>query len=199
MKYSVYKLTFPNNKVYIGMTSREPKKRWNYGFGYKKNKNMFSDILKYGWKNIKKEIIEEYESKEVAYQKEIDLIKEYQSINDKYGYNKSTGGIASKKGTKMSDSNKKMLLQRLKGNKYHLNKLHSETTKQKLSLIQKGQHRSVKTEFPKKQVICIETQNIYFSIAAAERDTGIGHSHISQVCQNKRHKAGGYHWKYYEG
>lgn len=32
--YSVYKHTCPNNKVYIGITSRKPEKRWKNGYGY---------------------------------------------------------------------------------------------------------------------------------------------------------------------
>lgn len=30
----VYKHTFPNGKVYIGITGQEPYKRWKYGNGY---------------------------------------------------------------------------------------------------------------------------------------------------------------------
>lgn len=32
MGYSVYKHTFPNGKVYIGMTGQEPEKRWANGW-----------------------------------------------------------------------------------------------------------------------------------------------------------------------
>ena len=53
-KFSVYILKFPNNKVYIGQT-KNIKIRWEgNGSRYKGNKEMFNDILKYGWENIKK-------------------------------------------------------------------------------------------------------------------------------------------------
>ena len=32
--WTVYKHTSPSNKVYIGITSREPKLRWDNGNGY---------------------------------------------------------------------------------------------------------------------------------------------------------------------
>lgn len=56
--YCVYKHTNPfNNLVYIGITSNDPEVRWMRGYGYKSNKPFFDDIVKYGWKNIKHEII----------------------------------------------------------------------------------------------------------------------------------------------
>ena len=40
--YYVYKHTFPNNKVYIGITQQEPQKRWKNGLDnfIKKSRNM---------------------------------------------------------------------------------------------------------------------------------------------------------------
>lgn len=38
--------------------------------------------------------------------------------------------------------------------------------------------------------------NIYPSAMEAERQTGINHRHISEVCNNQRKTAGNYHWKY---
>ena len=35
--YYVYKHTFPNNKVYIGITKQKPIRRWKNGTNYKKN------------------------------------------------------------------------------------------------------------------------------------------------------------------
>lgn len=33
--YSVYKYTAPNGKVYIGITGKDPEKRWLNGRGYR--------------------------------------------------------------------------------------------------------------------------------------------------------------------
>ena len=56
-KYIVYKHTTPSNKVYIGITFRNPIIRWSSGRGYINNKHFFRAILKYGWDNIKHEIL----------------------------------------------------------------------------------------------------------------------------------------------
>jgi predicted GIY-YIG superfamily endonuclease len=91
-EYKVYMHIFPNNKVYIGITSQNPKRRWNNGKGYRNNEYMTNAILKYGWNNIKHEIIFDNLSKEQAEQKEIELIAQFNSNNKKYGYNILKGG-----------------------------------------------------------------------------------------------------------
>lgn len=197
MKQIVYKLTFPNNKIYIGTTKRNLERRINNG--YKHNEEMTNAIIEFGWKNIKKEILFECENENEAFDKEIELIKEYKSNNSLYGYNISSGGKSGKKETKMSQENKNLLLQRLKGNDFHLGKKHSIETKNKISLLHKGKHRSRETEFPSRKVKCIETQIIYNSLSNAQRETGINHSHISQVCNKLRKTAGGLHWEYIGG
>ena len=98
MSYSVYKLTAPNGKVYIGITSRDPKIRWNSGNGYKYNKHFYDAIQKYGWKNIKKDVLYSGLSQEDAYRLEIELISKYRSNDREFGYNKSSGGESSVRG-----------------------------------------------------------------------------------------------------
>jgi len=195
-KHTVYLLTFPNGKVYIGQT-KNIKMRWEAnGVRYKKNKEMYSDILKYGWKNIDKKILLETDCEDIAYDNEIKYIKLYNATNPKNGYNKSTGGKGPAGGVKMSDENKKALYARLYNNKYHLGHKHSNITKQKMSEAKLGKHYSPETEFPKRGIMCVETNTIYNSLADAERKTKISHTHISQVCNNKRKTSGGYRWKY---
>ena len=41
-----------NNKVYIGQTSQNPKKRWDNGRGYQSSPKFYNAILKYGWDNF---------------------------------------------------------------------------------------------------------------------------------------------------
>ena len=76
-KYSVYKHTFPNGKVYIGITSVEPEKRWDNGMGYMANKRMFFDIVQYGWGNIKHEVLKTGLTRSEAEKKEKELIETY--------------------------------------------------------------------------------------------------------------------------
>lgn len=95
MSYSVYKHTFPNGKIYIGITSLEPEKRWNNGHGYLTRKDndkyyqplIANAIIEYGWKNILSEVLFSGLTKGEAYHKEAKLITEYKSNCEEYGYN----------------------------------------------------------------------------------------------------------------
>ena len=143
--FYVYKHTFPNGKVYIGITSQNPNRRWrNDGSGYLiKNKNgeysqplIARAIIKYGWENVCHEIICERLSKEEAESKEIELIAFYKSDNPKFGYNISHGGNINK----MSEETKKKISESKKGEKNPMyGKHHSDEAKQKVSESRKGE------------------------------------------------------------
>lgn len=90
--YVVYKHTTPSGKVYIGITSMKPEKRWESGSGYRQNKHFYSAILKYGWENIKHEIVCTGLNKWQAGKVEQSLIKYFDSTNHNKGYNHSIGG-----------------------------------------------------------------------------------------------------------
>ena len=92
--YTVYMHTSPSGKVYIGITSRGVEQRWGYnGYGYY-GQPFFSAILKYGWDNIKHEILYTNLTKAEAEEKEIELIKLYYSNKSEYGYNADNGGFS---------------------------------------------------------------------------------------------------------
>lgn len=93
MSWIVYKHTSPSNKVYIGITSRDPKRRFCCnGQGYKNNFHFWSAIKKYGWDNFKHEIIKEGLSFDEACETEKRLISEYKSFDSRFGYNIALGG-----------------------------------------------------------------------------------------------------------
>ena len=91
-EYSVYKHTTPSGKIYIGLTSLRPEERWDSGHGYKNNVYFTNAIKKYGWNNIKHEIIQDNLTPEEASQLEYELILEYDSTNPSKGYNLREGG-----------------------------------------------------------------------------------------------------------
>lgn len=91
-KYCVYKHTTPSGKVYIGITGRDPYVRWRNGTGYSGSKYFNSAIQKYGWANIKHEILMDGLTKEEACQAEKELIRKYDSTNTEKGYNRTFGG-----------------------------------------------------------------------------------------------------------
>ena len=99
MSYCVYKHTFPNGKVYIGITCRKPEHRWNNGKGYLEKKNdeyiqpsIARAINKYGWENVEHEILYNGLNKEEAETLEVKLIDEYKSNQPNFGYNLAIGG-----------------------------------------------------------------------------------------------------------
>ena len=105
--YSVYKHTSPSGKVYIGITSMNPEARWKAG--YNSCRAFYNAIQKYGWKNMKSEVLFTGLTKEEACAKEIELIAQYDSTNPKYGYNISKGGEAPMLGIPVSDSTRQKL------------------------------------------------------------------------------------------
>lgn len=87
-KWVVYKHILPNNKIYYGLTSQIPcSKRWLYGRGYIKNKQFYLDIQKYGWGNIKHEIIYKNLSAIEAICYEYALILRDETYKEENGYN----------------------------------------------------------------------------------------------------------------
>ena len=123
-KYVVYKHTFPNNKVYIGITSQKnPEVRWGkHGGGYKNHYPIWYAIQKYGWENIIHEIVYDNLSEDEAKQKEIELIALYNSTNHEFGYNVSPGGDSVSELTK------------IKLSKIHRGHSVSEDTKHKIGV-----------------------------------------------------------------
>ena len=83
-----------NNKVYIGITSQIPEKRWHYGLGYKQNPAFWNAIQKYGWNNFEHIILQEGLNREDAENIEIETIKQYNSNDSDFGYNISKGGYS---------------------------------------------------------------------------------------------------------
>lgn len=82
-----------NNKKYIGITRRTIEERWNYGFGYRKNKHFWQAIQKYGRKNgFYHEVIASNLTKEEAYNFEKLLINKLQTHVPEFGYNLDLGG-----------------------------------------------------------------------------------------------------------
>lgn len=88
--YSVYCHTFPNGKKYIGITKTNVEKRWNNGFGYSSQPKMAKAINKYGWDNVKHEVLAVGLTKELANQLEQYYIAKYDSFVN--GYNSTIGG-----------------------------------------------------------------------------------------------------------
>ena len=201
--YTVYMHESPHGKKYIGITSRNPVKRWGYnGYCYRTNVHFYNAIKKYGWNNFKHTILFTHLAKEDAEQKEIELIAYYKTTDKDYGYNIENGGNSV---GKHSEETKKKIAQS------RIGKCHSEEAKKKMSEHSKGNkawnkglHMTEEEKFnnamkqKRKPVICVETNVYYFSLCEAGRKTGIDISSIMRACKGKVPRAGGYHWIYEE-
>lgn len=130
--YLVYKHTCPNNKVYIGLTGKDAEVRWAKGLGYQNNRHFSRAIKKYGWDNIKHEIIKDNLTLEDACSLEIELIAKYQANNPNFGYNCAIGGECGRSGVKTSEETKQKLRQA------NLGKKRSAETRRRISEAQKG-------------------------------------------------------------
>lgn len=224
--YCVYKHTSPNGKVYIGITSVNPIDRWANGNGYRHNLYFTSAIKKYGWENIKHEILCENLHKEEAEQKEIELIMLYKSNQKEFGYNIENGGNHHGKhsektkqkiseshiGMKYDDNFSKRMSELKKGNKNRLGKKLSEYSKGKISEKNKGKLLGDKNYFygkrfrgacnPRAIAISQYDLNGVFiktleSANLFATELGVRNaSHVIQCCKGKRNSAYGFKWKY---
>lgn len=104
--YTVYKLTDPEGKVYIGCTGKPVEQRWKKGNNYNRRTPIWKAILFYGWENFSKEILCEKLIKEGAEKLEKWFIAYYDSSDPAKGYNRFLGGLG--KGSRMSEVTRKV-------------------------------------------------------------------------------------------
>ena len=179
-KYWVYCHTFPNGKVYIGITMQYPSKRWHRGKGYSYNRFLYRAIEKYGWNNVKHEIVAYGLTKEEACAMEIALIREHKSNDVRYGYNLSSGGEHGGTGVLVSDGTrlKRSLSMRGKNQGLHLGS------------------KSAKARAVRQYTRSGEFVAEYGATTDAQRATGIHYSGIAKCCSARQNTAGGYIWVY---
>ena len=89
LEYVIYKITFPNGKIYIGKDIAEDGHEIRY-FGSWNNEIVEQDFTKEQLMNfsLKKEILFESKDKIEINRKEVELIKEYRSNDPATGYNR---------------------------------------------------------------------------------------------------------------
>lgn len=90
--YTVYRHITPSGKMYIGITKNSIKQRIKSG--YFNNKFFLSAVRKYGWNNIKTDIIAENVSIDEANLLETYYIASYETQNKRKGYNIADGGLS---------------------------------------------------------------------------------------------------------
>ena len=225
--YTVYKHIAPNGKIYIGITVQtDLNRRWQNGSGYRTQRRFYRAIQKYGWENIKHEVVISSLSKKEAEGIEIALIKEFKTTDPEYGYNIENGGNCI--GTHSEETKKKISEAQI-GCKNHAwgkpsprkgTKASAETIlKNRLSHIgqtawnkgkklteEKKKNMRGKTiteeqkkhlsELRSKPVMCVETNKIYKNSLEAAEECGIDRSCISKAANGKAFRAGGLRWEF---
>lgn len=217
MSYCVYKHTSPDGKVYIGITSRNPNKRWENGKGYKCNRYFYRAIIKFGWDNFTHEILKTGLTKAEAEQEEIRLIQEFNSYESARGYNLRLGGSLasfseeaiqrmrqSHLGKKLSDEQKKKIgdAQRGKKGTYGmLGKKHSKETREKISRALTGKKNTLNCGARNHKahgVINLDTRETFPTILAASKKYNCNRVGITRCCEGKQETCGGYRWDNYK-
>ena len=214
-RYSVYCHTAPDGKKYIGITSKAPEKRWLNGRGYQYNLHFTRAIRKYGWKNIKHEVLSTNLTGEEAKLEEKRLIALYDTTDSSKGYNLTHGGDGA---NTMTESHKRRLSE-IHKEQYRngriptmLGKHFSEESRRKMS---EAAHRRVLSEEHKRHigesvkgllaggknpmarsVICVETGEIFTSVKEAADSIGTTRVNVSRCVNGKNKTAGGFHWRH---
>lgn len=200
--YVVYEHLFPNGKKYIGITCREPKKRWKGGlYGYAHNAHMQNAIKKYGWSNVKHTIIASGLTKEQAENEEIRLIDMYDLTNRKNGYNLEKGGNGA---NRITEETRQKLREKCSGkNNARYGVEVSIETREKMRKAKLGTKQSEEHRF---NIMCGEGKRTaqydlygnfikeWHSTREARRVLSI--YGIDKCCRGVQKTAGGYKWKY---
>lgn len=103
--YIIYIHHIPDNKVYIGCTTASIEHRIKLGYS---NTEFQRIVDKYGWSEIKSEILAQTDNKEEAKKLEQYYIELYNALNPEFGYNRKGSGYSMTvaRRIKMSESTK---------------------------------------------------------------------------------------------
>lgn len=192
--YCVYIHTFPNGKVYVGITCTAPERRWRAdGSGYRKQPVIYHAIKKYGWENINHEIVASNLTKDEACKFEMLLIDKLKSNQHEFGYNVDNGGQTS--GSHSHETLEKMRKSMLGEKNHNYGKEFSKETRERLSLLHKGKKTGADNPAAK-SVLCIETGEIFPTTVSAAKAVNVSRGTICSCLLGRSKTAGGYHWKY---
>lgn len=88
--YSLYRLTFPDGRLYFGITKQKPQDRWAGGRGYKGQAKIYEAIERFGWQNIRKDIVKNQLTEQEALAFETVSIRYFNTVDSGYNTAKDT-------------------------------------------------------------------------------------------------------------
>lgn len=159
-----------NQKRYIGQTIQRLCER--RAAHYTKDPDIYFHhaLHKYNKEDFQWTIIDTALSADELNQKEKYWIKQYDTLNPEKGYNLLPGG-------KHYNPTKEQI-------QYARNKF-VEKYSNNINIVKK-----------KKNILCVETREIFITAAEASRKMNIHHGHITEAANGKLNTAGGYHWEW---
>lgn len=198
----VYKVTFPNDKCYIGITSQSLNKRRsdhysNVSSG--KRSKFYNAIRKYGKDNINWNIIDRAETWKELCELEKNYITQFDSY--KYGYNMTLGGEGTI-GYKYTDAQRKKVSEILK------TRVHTEESRIKRSIKMSGsnnhyygkkfskEHKEKLAAAKRKKIICLNNDETYNSLKEAAEDLNLSAGNISNVLRKRIKHTKGFKFKF---
>ncbi len=198
-----------NGKKYIGITKRKLEERCGTnGVDYKNSTRFYNAILKYGWENFDHEILEENLTREEANEREQYYINLYNTMDDRYGYNITSGGDnnfyripLTEEQKQLVSENTKKAMNEPKRRAHMLEVYKSDDWIEKNSKSAKVQWATTDLklkvqEANGRKVQCLDTGKKYMSIIEASKDTGISRYKISQSCKMENYLADGTNWQF---
>lgn len=208
--YSVYIHVFPNQKVYIGITRQSVEDRWKSGRNYAKCTSVYRAIQKYGWDNIKHEVVKVVETKEEAERLEKLFIFKYGSNDPRFGYNLTSGGnakycLSQESKEKISKKNKDRwendVKRKTDASERMAKRMEDQCYKQKILLALKNSNNGRKPK-EKGKIVQLSKDGVFIKAWGRACDierAGIADAHNVGKCCRKvpQYKtAGGYVWVY---
>ena len=205
--YVVYRHIFPNGKSYIGITCVKPYyHRWRAGSSYSQQPKVHNAIKKYGWENIKHELLFENLPQAEANRIEQEMIAKYDSVEN--GYNVSTGG-GGKYGIPCSEETKAKISRANKGKPWNGKDNFARYRREHGSWNRGGhltpeQYRKIVAE---RKARCNKPISAYDPISRkcvlhfdscvnAANAVGVASSSIARCARGGRKTSAGYIWRY---
>lgn len=182
-KYKVYMYTFPNGRVYIGMTKNSVQERRDCG--YQHNANLKKAIKEYGWRQMAVDILAECETEQEAFNAEQSMIALHHATDPAFGYNISAGGKSTYKGLKHTQEYRDRMSRLYKGKQFspetlaRMKESHEKERKPVFQLSPNG-----------------EKLGRFESLIAAADAVGGYATNISRACQSEGHLYKGFCWAF---
>ena len=204
-----------NGKIYFGITVNDFQRRYDGNIAkYTHNDHLRNSINTYGIENF--EINEQFDvayNEDDLYDLEDMYICLYNTLDEHYGYNKKRSGSKHKGSGRPNEETKRKMSEAHKGNTNMLGHTHTEEAKRKMSETHKGEKnpmygKPLSEEHKQKlnkNVICLETLQVFDNATKAGEWCGVGRTSISN-CLNGGSKSAGkhpvtgekLHWMHYE-